>query len=169
MTTAKIIDSLENAHVDLQLIQKFFYEPQGMQIEHLRIENESADYGAAEFILRNQRVKFRVGKITPTKSGQFVTFWKRIGNGPIMPYDFDDSFDLFIVSVRVDNRLGLFTFPKNVLYEKGVISKNLCGGKRALRIYPPWDKTESIQAKKTQAWQLPYFVDVNFKKPFKDE
>lgn len=27
-----------------------------------------------------------------------------------------------------------------------------------MRIYPPWDKAENSQAKKTQAWQLNYFI-----------
>jgi hypothetical protein len=38
------------------------------------MENESADYGTSEFTLNNYAIKFRVGKITPTKVGQFVTF-----------------------------------------------------------------------------------------------
>jgi hypothetical protein len=27
-----------------------------------------------------------------------------------------------------------------------------------MRIYPPWDKADNSQAKKTQAWQLQYFI-----------
>jgi MepB protein len=27
-----------------------------------------------------------------------------------------------------------------------------------MRIYPTWDKTDNSQAKKTQAWQLHYFI-----------
>ncbi len=30
-----------------------------------------------------------------------------------------------------------------------------------MRIYPPWDVTDSVQAKKTQAWQLKYFFHVS--------
>ena len=34
-------------------------------------------------------------------------------------------------------------------------------GKRALRVYPPWDASTSRQAQRTQAWQLQYFVDMS--------
>jgi hypothetical protein len=37
---------------------------------------------------------------------------------------------------------------------------NCKGGKRAIRVYPPWDKAESRQAEKTQKWQLEYFVEI---------
>lgn len=145
-------------HPDLLLAEDHVYKPSGLILQNLKIENESADYGASEFIIKNLSVKFRVGKITPTKVGQFVTFWKRIGGGPILPYEFTDSFDFLVVSVRAENHLGQFVFPKAVLCEKGIVSCHGKEGKRALRIYPPWDKADNPQAKKTQAWQLQYFI-----------
>jgi hypothetical protein len=144
---------------DLLLAEELAYKPSGLILLNLKMENESADYGASEFTLNNYAIKFRVGKITPTKVGQFVTFWKRVGNGPILPYDFSDSFDFLIVSVRAKNHFGQFIFPKSVLSEKGIVSCKEKEGKRAMRIYPPWDKTDNSQAKKTQAWQLQYFID----------
>ncbi len=27
-----------------------------------------------------------------------------------------------------------------------------------MRIYPPWDKADNAQAKRTQAWQVQYFI-----------
>jgi len=42
----------------------------------------------------------------------------------------------------------------------GVISQDGMGGKRAMRIYPAWDVVNSKQAKKTQEWQLKYFVEL---------
>lgn len=143
------------------LAQRLVYEPIGLVIQNLKLENESADYGAAEFEMNNRHIKFRAGKITPTKTGQFVTFWKRIGKGPIMPHDFEDPFDLFVVGVRAANHFGQFVFPKTVLSEKGLVSKREEGGKRAMRIYPPWDEADNLQAKKTQAWQLPYFFEIH--------
>ncbi|MFQ6421766.1 MULTISPECIES: MepB family protein [unclassified Bacillus (in: firmicutes)] len=38
-------------------------------------------------------------------------------------------------------------------------------GKRAIRVYPPWDKTTSRQAQKTQAWQLEYFLEIPVNRP----
>lgn len=147
--------------LDLVLANNHAYKSGGFILKNFEVEKESADYGAATFNLNHLRVKFRVAKITPTKTGQFVTVWKRIGAGPIMPFDVGDPFDFFVLSVRRDNDLGQFIFPKNVLGEKGVLSKGGKGGKRGFRLYAPWDVVESTQAKKTQAWQLPYFVKIH--------
>lgn len=147
-------------HPDLVAAQKFAYEPCGLICTKIAKETESEEYGAVVFEINTLRIKFRVGKITPTKIGQFVTLWKRIGNGPIQPYDLADPIDLFVISVRSGEHFGQFVFPKAVLYERGVISKEGKGGKRALRVYPPWDVTDSHQAKKTQTWQLLYFFQI---------
>ncbi len=147
-------------HPDLLEAQKLAYEPLGLTCNNLVQEAESQEYGACTFEMRNKTIKFRVAKITPTKTGQFVTLWKRIGHGPIMPYDVADPVDLFVVSVRNRQQFGQFVFPKNVLWQKGFVSKDGRGGKRAMRVYPPWDKTNNAQAKKTQAWQLLYFVEI---------
>lgn len=96
------------AHPDLLLAEELVYKPSGLILQNLKTENESADYGAAEFTIKNHFIKFRTGKITPTKVGQFVTFWKRIGKGPILPYDFNDPFDFLVVSARAENEFGQF-------------------------------------------------------------
>lgn len=154
-------DFLESAHPDLRAAQKLAYEPSGIPCKLIEVEPESKEYGACHLEINNRKVRFRVSKITPTKIGQFVTLWKRIGKGPIQPYDVTDPIDLFVVSARKDNHFGQFVFPKTVLLEKGILSKNGLGGKRALRIYPPWDKPDNQQAKKSQSWQLEYFFDIN--------
>ena len=148
-------------HADFLISQELAYEPLGLTSSNLVQEAESQEYGACSFDLGQKHIKFRVAKITPTKVGQFVTFWKRMGHGPIMPYDMNDPFDFLIVSVRNGTSLGQFIFPKDVLLQKGVLSKDGQGGKRAMRVYPAWDITESIQAKKTQAWQLAYFAELS--------
>ena len=149
--------ALDNMHPDFIASQKMIYEPCGWKCNNIRKEAESAEYGACSFDMNNRHIIFRVGKITPTKVGQFVTFWKRIGKGPIMPFDMADDFDLFVVAVRDKDKFGQFVFPKDVLYAKGIISKDGKGGKRAMRVYPLWDIADNSQAKKTQAWQLNYF------------
>ena len=40
-------------------------------------EAESVDYGACRAELDGKRLVLRVAKTTPTKTGQFVTIWKR--------------------------------------------------------------------------------------------
>ena len=147
-------------HPDLIAAQALLYEPNGLRCNAIIEEKESKEYGACTFEMNHKNIAFRVAKITPTKIGQFVTLWKRIGRGPIMPYDTADGIDLFVVSVRSAAHFGQFIFPKDVLWQKGFVSKDGKGGKRAMRVYPPWDITDSPQARKTQAWQLLYFVEI---------
>src|SRR5690606_38289240 len=123
-------------------------------------EAESADYGAYDFNLNAFNVKFRVAKVTPKKIGVFVTFWKRVANGPIQPFDISDDIDLYIVSVRNQDRFGQFIFPKSTLFDKGLLSGKGKEGKRAMRLYTPWDQASSAQALKTQKWQSAYFQEI---------
>ena len=67
----------------------------------------------------------------PKKVGQFVTFWKRTGNGPIEPFDEQDSVDYYVVNVRSAEAFGQFVFPREVLLKKGIISTVTKEGKRA--------------------------------------
>ncbi|MDP1608001.1 MAG: MepB family protein [Chlamydiales bacterium] len=147
-------------HPDLIAAQKLAYEPSGLMMDHFATEEESEEYGASECKIDHLNIKFRVAKITPTKVGQFVTLWKRIGNGPIQPFDREDPFDLVVISVRNPEHFGQFVFPKSVLYQQGIVSRNGKGGKRAMRVYPPWDKADNKQAIKTQKWQLLYFFEI---------
>ena len=147
-------------HPDLILAMQLAYQPQGLSCQSIEQEAESKEYGACTFILNTKNVIFRVANITPTKSGHFVTIWKRINSSPIMPYDLNDAVDLFVISVRKDDQFGQFIFPKEILHKKGFVSQNGNGGKRAMRVYPPWSLIESVQAQKTQAWQLLYFIEI---------
>jgi hypothetical protein len=152
---------VKEIHSDLVSTQHLIYQPTQLNYSTPVIETESSEYGAYHFKLNNFFITFRVAKITPTKIGQFVTLWKRMGCGPIQPYDISDSLDFVVVCTRHDNYFGQFVFPKSVLCEQGVLSINN-GGKRAIRVYPPWNKTMSRQAQKTQAWQLKYFLEIPF-------
>jgi hypothetical protein len=147
-------------HPDLIATKDLVYTPCKLTHSQLTMEPESAEYGAGTFTLENFAVRFRVAKTTPIKIGQFVTLWKRIGNNPIQPYDISDNVDFFVVSTRKDNHFGQFVFPKSVLCEQGVMSVKVKGGKLAIRVYPPWDKTLNRQAQKTQQWQLEYFLEI---------
>lgn len=147
-------------HPDLLAAKELIYKPCGFKCSQPLREEESTEYGAYSFDLNGLSIRFRVAKIMPTKVGQFVTLWKRIEDGPIQPYDTNDPLDFFVVSTRKDNHFGQFVFPKPALCEQGVISKDKKGGKRAIRVYPPWDKTTNRQAQHTQKWQFEYFLEI---------
>ena len=51
------------------------------------------------------------------------------------------------------------------MLEKNIFSLNGIGGKRGIRVYPPWDTPINSQAKKTQDWQLRYFLEIPSDKP----
>lgn len=147
-------------HPDLLYTKTHLYNLCGFICQEPIPEKESAEYGAYTFKLNDSSIVFRVAKITPTKVGQFVTLWKRIGKGSIQPFDISDPVDFFIVSTRKDNQFGQFIFPKSVLCEQDVVSIKGRGGKRAIRVYPPWDKDLNRQAQKTQVWQMKYFLEM---------
>ncbi|MBB1261411.1 MepB family protein [Streptomyces alkaliterrae] len=147
-------------HGDLAAARALVYEPGGFRCSVPVSEPESAEYAACVFTLDDRSVRFRVGKTTPTKAGQFVTVWQRSAEGPIRPFDADDGVDLFVVSSRDGNGFGQFVFPCEALCERGVVSRDGSRGKRGFRVYPPWVTTASRQARGTQAWQARYFLDL---------
>ncbi|WP_211265005.1 MepB family protein [Lysobacter antibioticus] len=147
-------------HNDLIAAKALVYDPGRYELAEFRAEAESSAYAACTFRLDGASICFRVAKTTPVKAGQFVTLWKRIGAGPIQPFDSSDDVDFYVVSARCRSGFGQFVFPKRVLSERGVLSSNGKGGKRAIRVYPPWDTTKSGQARVTQDWQLRYFLEI---------
>lgn len=149
-------------HPELILSNELMYKPCGLIFtSELVQQKESLAYRACHFSLNNMQIAFRVAKTTPTKIGQFVTLWKRTKEGPIAPYDLSDSVNLFVVYVQEKEKFGQFVFPINVLISKNIVSVNKKGGKRAIRVYAPWIRTTSIQAVKTQNWQIKHFIDLS--------
>jgi hypothetical protein len=160
----KVMTKQKAIHTDLLCIQTLVFDACKFKYSVAIAELESSEYGACSFELNQLAIRFRVSKITPTKIGQFVTLWKRNGKGPIEPFDRTDVLDLVIISARHETNFGHFIFPKSVLFEKGILSLNGKGGKRAIRVYPPWDIAINKQAQTTQKWQLNYFLDLSDEK-----
>jgi len=146
-------------HDDLLAAKTLAYDPSGFRCSPPVPEPESAEYAAHGFTIDGLSVRFRVAKTTPTKVGQFVTVWRRSAEGPIRPFDTEDGIDLFVISSRDSGHFGQFVFPRDVLCERGIVSRGGSGGKRGFRVYPPWVTTANRQASRTQAWQTKYFLD----------
>jgi hypothetical protein len=151
---------MEELHPDLLLAKALIYLPCGYACSAFRAEKESSDYGAAAFCLNNRSVAFRAAHITPAKTGQFVTLWKRNSAGITQPHHESDGIDLAVISARKEQLFGQFVFPKDALIKYGILSTSKKEGKRGFRIYPPWDKAENPQAIRTQQWQAQFFLEV---------
>lgn len=145
---------------DLLAAKALVYDPGGFTCSTPVLEPESAAYGACCFTLDGRAVRFRVAGTTPTKAGQFVTVWQRSEQGPIRPFDSADGVDLFVVSSRSGRHFGQFVFPGDVLRDRGVVSGQGVGGKRAFRVYPPRAEVTVGQARSTQRWQVEYYLAI---------
>jgi hypothetical protein len=154
-----------STNIEFNNAKNLVYNPCNFNCTDPHPQKESTEYFAATFRINDMNIVYRVAKITPTKIGQFVTVWKRNNNGPIEPFHISDNINLFIISTRSENNFGQFIFPKSVLHDKGILSDKFKEGKRAMRVYPPWDETTSKQAKKTQQWQLDYFLEIHEDQP----
>ena len=141
--------------------QQFLYEASGLFYSDFIAERQSQEYFACSFKIKNKNILYRKAKITPMKTGQFVTIWKRSLNGTIEPFHLNDSIDFLIISVEKDNFSGQFIFPKKILAMHHIFSTEHKEGKRGIRVYPAWDQPASIQAEKTQRWQQEYFFYIN--------
>ncbi|MCJ0743590.1 MepB family protein [Pedobacter montanisoli] len=142
---------------ELKKIKEEFYDRCGLKLSDLKLNEERSTYNACSFKLNKWNIEYRLAKITPKKTGQFVAIWKRGKNGTTMPFDVSDDFDFMVITTIKGNKIGQFIVPKQVLKEKGIISQNGAGGKRGIRVYPPWDTTTNVQAQKSQDWQIKYF------------
>lgn len=153
-------DELKKLPVELRLAKELVYDPCHFVLTDLTLASESKEYDACTFMLDKRFVIYRAAKVTPTKTGQFVTIWKRKKGGPIEPYNSSDNIDFIIISATTNDRAGQFIFTKSILLEKGILSHRHKEGKRGIRVYPPWDEAINKQAQKTQQWQSAFFLEI---------
>ena len=144
----------------IALINDLLFKPCELELKNIVAASESQEYAAHFFQVEEKKIQFRVAKITPTKTGQFVTVWKRNEQGITAPFDVSDDFDFFIIATQKENDFGIFIFPKTVLHQNSILSDEKKDGKRGIRVYPPWDLTANKQAQKTQLWQSNYFIEL---------
>lgn len=150
-------------NTDLSLIDELLFKPCGLKMTNMEQSPESQEYFAQTFQLSGQAVQFRIAKTTPTKTGQFVTLWKRNSKNLTVPFDISDDTNFYIIASRQEQHFGVFIFSKEILHENGVLSGKTKPGKRGIRVYPPWAEAANKQAITTQQWQTKCFVDLSDK------
>jgi len=155
----KLIETSELTS-DLIFLKERVFDICGFNFTNYLPESESSEYAACSFNLNGKSVTSRVSKITPTKTGQFVTLWKRNNKGVICPHNINEATDLYVINCFKENLFGQFVFPKSILFEQGILNSQGKKGKLGFRVYPAWDLTENKQAQKTQKWQLDYFLEI---------
>jgi hypothetical protein len=173
-----------NYRSEFELVLNKSFIPAGYEITKSLERDEvpeSSQYGGMVLSIDDKRIVYRKGKVTPDRPGAFLAIWKRPssdnGNKPI-PLESNDLDFLFIQVERhsSDNdeisrssNHGMFIFPVSLLIEKGIVSSAKKKGKAGFRVFPPWSqdrgsigtKVFSDSGKKTQRWQLPYFLEID--------
>jgi len=123
--------------------------------------------------------------VTPDRPGAFLAVWQRPSSPSIngtkpIPLRFNELDYLFVQVERHPDALnstepmqgsnnGMFIFPVSVLIEKGIVSSEKSKGKTGFRVFPPWSQDRGVvgtkvfseSGKKTQRWQLPYFLTID--------
>lgn len=143
----------------INLFEKFLLNL-NLKMQAAEKEVENRDYESFSFFVNNFYVKFRTAKITPTKEGSFVAFYKRNELTKIIePYDYNDKFDFLVIATNKNSYYGFFIFPFSILFSKHIISSDKKEGKRAFRVYSAWDKPNNSQAINSKKWQSEFFID----------
>lgn len=142
-------------YTTLTYLNKLIYEPNDFILKAVQEEKQNAKYGAGTF-------RLRVANVTPNKVGQFVAFQEKDENNKNQPYLYEEAPNLLVKTTFKNHKeFGQFIFPKEILLKQNILRSKSTKGKMGLRVYPSWDSPTSKQARKTQEWQLPYFVDMS--------
>jgi len=145
----------------LNYVNENLYQPNRLLISDVKEEVQNSEYGAGVFQLNEKLVRFRVAKITPNKTGQFVVFWEKDKNGKNQAFSYEKAPDLLVINTFTEHKFGQFVFPKEILIKQNILKTTDTKGKMAMRVYPGWEKPISKQAIKTQKWQLDYFIEID--------
>jgi hypothetical protein len=161
MKPEKTLSNPNFSNNELKIVKELVFDKCGFNLTNLKHNKESLEYTACSFQLNGKSIQFRSSKITPTKTGQFVTIWKRNNDGITEPFDTSDDIDFLIITSKSGYNFGLFIFPKSILVENGIFTSNSKKGKRGMRVYTTWDIAPNKQAERTQRWQTKHFISIN--------
>ena len=146
---------------ELKRFEGVLHQLIGVSFECVTPEKECMAYAGYNFQIGSKIIKFRKAKITPKKTGQFVTLWKRNAFKQTEQFHETDEFDFCFIVVEQDDQYAVLVFSKSVLKQRRLISSSLGLGKRGFRVYPDWVITENSQTRKTQDWQSDYLINLS--------
>lgn len=146
-------------NIELQHLNDLILKELNLQLSEITPDLECEEYFGFNFKINQTNYKFRKSKLTPKKVGQFVTFWKRDLYGKTVPFDVNDDFAFYIISIEESENSGFFLFPKVILEKENLISSEQKTGKRGFRIYADWHFPNNKQAEKAKLWQTEYFIN----------
>lgn len=121
-------------------------------------EEQNSDYESGIAHLADESLHIRTARVTPTKPGAFVAFWRRSTDGVTIPFGRDDVADGLLVFVEDGGRRGVFRFTPAHLADLGITS-GARAGKRGFRIYPRWCTGLNATAAAAQRAQGPAFLE----------
>lgn len=143
-----------------QSLLEEYYVTLGFSVDLMRLESQNEEYEGRCFVLEGKSVRYRTAKTTPKKVGQFVAIWKKNAENKNEAFKAEESPDYLIITVYDHYQWGQFIFPKEVLIKQKIYQTVNNKGKMAMRLYPDWVTELNPTAKKTQAWQKEYFINL---------
>ncbi len=129
--------------------------------DEIEMEDQNQEYEGFVLTLDDWTYRSRRARKTPNKKGYFTVFWKKGEDDRNRPYTLDECTDWLIITILDQGKKGQFVFPKEVMASKGIVTTGSSKGKMAMRVYPDWVTGLNPTAKKTQAWQSAYFMDLS--------
>lgn len=140
-----------------KLIEQFVKKNSELQTITTVTERYNEEYEGCYFDLNGKKIRSRLAKKTPTKTGYFVAFWEKDANDVNQPFDENDPHDYLLINIIDGNKQGQFVFPKEILIKQGILKSEKFKGKMAMRVYPSWETELNKTAVRTQKWQVPFF------------
>jgi len=129
--------------------------------EGFELEDQNQEYEGFVLTRDDRTYRSRLARKTPRKNGYFTVFWRKGEDDRNRPYTLDECTDRLVITVLDQGKKGQFVFSKEVMTSKGIVTTDSSKGKMAMRVYPDWVTGLNPTAKKTQAWQSEYFMDMS--------
>ena len=158
------LNNLEELNIltnEIKQINSLLFEPSGLALTNIEVDLNNEEYGGRKFKINTHKIIFRVAHTSPNRKGQTVSIWRRDNNGLLVPFNFADDFNFFIMAIKEKENFGIFIFPKLILILNKIITNKTVKGRRSMWLYPTWQKVTLYKSLKIQEWQEDFFIDLS--------